>query len=222
MYDIFFLSYNEPDAEVTWQYIKTHWPWARRVIGVSGIANAHRECAKRSLTSHFFVIDADNFPDLDFPFNLKLPEYDKDYVHVWFARNKPCGISYGWGGVKLFPKNQVLAFSDTQYTDFTMTFKMKIIEEEKSTNVFNTTAYDSWRAAFRECAKLAYGINPSDSSRLSKLSHWTNPDQEAAYAKQIKDGAKMGMEFAALGDLTKINDWEWLQSKYDDYAKSNS
>jgi len=65
---------------------------------------AHQECAKRSFTSHFFVVDADNIITDPNVFAYKIPWYDTQYVHLWYALNPVNDLEYGWGGLKLFPK----------------------------------------------------------------------------------------------------------------------
>ena len=48
MFDIIFMSYQEPDADKHWKVLVDRFPWARRVHGVKGLTNAHIECAKIS------------------------------------------------------------------------------------------------------------------------------------------------------------------------------
>lgn len=211
MYDIFFLSNGEPEAESNWKYVKDNWPWARRVDGIKGIAQAHQECAKRSLTTNFFVVDADNIPDEDFPFDIKLPSYDLSFVHVWYARN-PVTEPYGWGGVKLFPRKEVLEFK-SEYLDFTMSFGLKVIPEPKSYNRFNTSPFDSWRSAVREAYKLT---KAGDNESLHRLGKWLNADCE--FKDYIKDGAALGSSM--VGTDLGINDWDALRRLFDE--KQNS
>jgi hypothetical protein len=49
-YDIFFLSYQENNADQNWERLKAIAPTAKRVSGIEGIRLAHTECAKRSFT----------------------------------------------------------------------------------------------------------------------------------------------------------------------------
>ena len=37
MFDIIFMSYEEPNAEEHWEAVKQKYPWARRVHGVKGL-----------------------------------------------------------------------------------------------------------------------------------------------------------------------------------------
>ena len=40
MYDIIFISYNEPHADNNWNNLKTRFPYAKRVNGIKGIHQA--------------------------------------------------------------------------------------------------------------------------------------------------------------------------------------
>lgn len=217
MYDLFFLSYEEPFAEQSWVEFKTRFPHAKRVHGVKGILAAHQACAKKSFTSHFYVVDADNDVDPRFEFNYKVPEYDRDYVHLWYARNPVNLLEYGWGGLKLFPKKVVLGAS-SMTSDMTTSFDLKIIPKAVSTTHFNKTPFDTWRSAFRECAKLQKGAfkNNNAEETLLRLNAWVNPPVTgAANWEFCVDGAISGKQFAeGTFDISQVNDWEWLKEQF--------
>ena len=46
--DVFYISYDEPRKEEHWAKILDNVPWAKRVDGVKGFDNAHKECARQS------------------------------------------------------------------------------------------------------------------------------------------------------------------------------
>ena len=71
MYDICFISYNEPDAEERYEKLSKRFPRIKRVHGVKGIHQAHITAAKKCSTKMFWVIDGD--ADL-------LPEFNLDHV----------------------------------------------------------------------------------------------------------------------------------------------
>ena len=48
MYDIFFLSNNEPYSDFHWEKLVKRFPYALRINGIKGIHAAHREAAKRA------------------------------------------------------------------------------------------------------------------------------------------------------------------------------
>ena len=68
MLEVFHLSYYEPFADETYEKLKERVPWAKRVAGVKGIFWGHKECAKQSLTTMFYVVDADAILEDDFNF----------------------------------------------------------------------------------------------------------------------------------------------------------
>lgn len=223
-YDLFFLSYQEPDADQKWAEFKKRFSHAKRVHGVPGILAAHQECARRSLTSHFFVVDADNELLPNFDPGFRVSEYDKAYVHLWYARNPVNRLEYGWGGLKLFPRKSVLEAS-TMGFDMTTGFDLKIIPETVSITHFNTTPFEAWRSGFRECAKLTHGQfkNQNSADNAHRLSVWTTIGNEVLNGKWAIKGAIEGRDFAKLSpDISPINDWGWLRARYEEsYANGN-
>ena len=49
MYDIVFISYQEPNADENYDKLKERFPLAKRVHGVKGIHQAHIEAAKKCI-----------------------------------------------------------------------------------------------------------------------------------------------------------------------------
>ena len=50
MYDIVFISYEEPNADDVYAELKERYPMAKRVHGVKGIHQAHIAAAKKCFT----------------------------------------------------------------------------------------------------------------------------------------------------------------------------
>ncbi len=59
MYDIVFISYEEPNADEVYAELKARFPMAKRVHGVKGIHQAHIAAAKKCFTKMFWVVDGD-------------------------------------------------------------------------------------------------------------------------------------------------------------------
>ena len=59
MYDIVFISYNEPNADENWQALKARFPRAKRVDGVKGIHQSHTSAAIKCFTKMLWIVDAD-------------------------------------------------------------------------------------------------------------------------------------------------------------------
>ena len=77
-FDIIFLSYDEPNADVHYADLLTKAPWAKRVHGVKGSDAAHKAAANLSDTEWFITVDADNIVHTDF-FDLDLDMSDPRY-----------------------------------------------------------------------------------------------------------------------------------------------
>jgi hypothetical protein len=215
MYDIIFISYNEPDADDNFANLKERFPLAKRVNGVNGIHQAHIVAAKKAMTKMFWVVDADAVILNSFDFSYEVSEWDLDVVHVWRSLNPIVNLSYGYGGVKLLPK-QLTINMDTDTTDMTMNIssKFKAMEEVSNITAFNTDAYSTWRSAFRECCKLAI-INNEES--LARLSVWCDLNNDAPYGFYAYLGALAGRNYGEKNAsnkeaLNKINDFTWLEA----------
>lgn len=213
MYDVFFLSYDEPHAHLHWRDLKEKYPLAQQVNGISGIQAAHRECARRCRTSHFFVVDSDNEVLDPSIFRMKLEAWDAPYVHLWHARNLVNGLEYGWGAIKLFPK---AVFDDmAPRLDMTTSYPLKLIPEVKSITHFNVSAEETWRSAFRECVKLSQQDTEEAQERLRT---WTTTAR-GGYAEMCLRGAQEGHEYglahrADPDALMLINDYAWLAERF--------
>jgi hypothetical protein len=221
MYDIIFMSYQEPNAEEHWQAVKDKYPWAQRVHGVKGLVNAHVECAKLARTEMYFHIEADN--ELTDKFNpaFKPSRYDRDVVHVWRAKNSVNDLVYGYSGIKLFPKKNVLALDPAKVVDFTTSVSDKFMPVQivGSTVHYDTDPYNTWKAAFRECAKLSGKTiaRQKDAETEERLQTWCTVGK-GDYGDYSIAGALDGMYFgrdATPEQLQLVNDWDWLRERFD-------
>ena len=156
MFDIIFISYQEPNAETNWKALKERFPMAKRVHGVKGIHQAHIQAANKSLTKMFYAVDGDAEILDDFNFDYKVSEWDLDCVHVWRSKNPINNLEYGYGGVKLLPKTLTQKV-DVTVPDMTTSIskKFKPIPAVSNITRFDTDPFNTWKSAFRECVKLA-------------------------------------------------------------------
>jgi hypothetical protein len=211
MYDVFFLAWDETQSETNWENLLEICPAVRRVTGIKGIYPAHARCAELSRTSHFFVVDADNEIIDPTPFEITIPEWDQEYVHLWHARNPVNGLEYGWGGLKLFPR---ASFPFVANMDMTTTLPLKIIERTVSVSHFNSSPFETWRAAFREAVKLSLQGSQEAQERLSV---WCGV-AEGPMASWCLLGAQEGRQYAKENQdtnaLVLINDYEWLKTRF--------
>jgi hypothetical protein len=103
--DVVFISYDEPEGDANFADLKTRVPRARRVHGVKGFDAAHRRAAEGA-SDWVFTIDGDNriIDPAFFDGWLDVAPRDLGQVFSFSARNALNGLSYGNGGVKLWPR----------------------------------------------------------------------------------------------------------------------
>jgi hypothetical protein len=214
--DIIFLSYRENNAEQKWSQFSKRFPRAQRVHGVKGIHQAHIHGAKMAKTKYFYVVDADAEIADSFDFSYYPQLNDKECVHVWRSKNAVNGLEYGYGGVKLFPRNMVLKSSTTS-VDFTTSISknFKIMQQLASATRFNTTPFEAWKSGFREAAKLTSGIidRSHQSENRKRLNIWLTKGRDQEFGSECIAGARCGNEYIKSGgDITRINDFDWVGS----------
>ena len=163
MLDVFFISMGEEGSEANWQRLLSFAPHAKRVDNVKGIYNVHKACAQLSTTKNFYVVDADAWVLDGFKFHWEpdaktlhwnIPE--TECVLVWPSRNPVNDLEYGYGGIKMFPREPFLANKPWDI-DLSTTIGRATISKERvgCETRFNATPESAWIGAFRECAKLA-------------------------------------------------------------------
>ena len=159
--DVVFLSYDEPNADLHYADLCNKVPWAKRVHGVKGSDEAHKEAAKQSETDWVITVDADNIVDSRF-FNIDFDPTKKEIqVYSWLARNKINGLLYGNGGLKIWRKDFILNMktheasdSDRAQVDFCWENGYQQFKECYSETVITGSPFQAWRAGFREGVKM--------------------------------------------------------------------
>ena len=219
MYDIVFISYNEPEAENNWHNLKARFPRAKRVDGVKGIHQAHIAAAKKCFTKMFWVVDADAKILEDFNFSHRVDEYDEETVHVWRSKNPINDLVYGYGGVKLLPRKLTLNM-DTSKADMTTSISkyFKPMQEIANITAFNTGEFETWKSAFRECAKLASKTidRQNEDETNERLETWKTVGLDRDFGEFAIRGARAGYEFgiSSSNDIKLINDFDWLYEQF--------
>jgi hypothetical protein len=219
MYDIVFIGYKE---EKNWQTLVSKFPTAKRVDGVRGLHQAHRVGAKMCWTKMFWIVDADAVILDNFDFSYVVKSYDEDIVHVWRCVNPINDLTYGYGGVKLFPRDLTLAVDVTR-PDMTTSISSKFRSMPQVSNItaFNTDPYNTWKSAFRECTKLSSKIidRQDNEETEERLNIWCTAGIDKPFGKYAIAGAKAGREYGLKhrGDHVKlhmINNFEWLKEQF--------
>jgi len=220
MFDIVFISYQEPNADDNWHRLKSRFPFAKRVHGVKGIHQAHVVAASNCFTNMFWVVDGDAII-LD-SFLFKYTPKDNEYVHVWRSRNPVNNLEYGNGGVKLLPRLMTVNM-DLSKPDMTTSISTKFqkVEEVSNVTAFNSDPFNTWKSAFRECTKLASAVidRQKQIETNIRLDAWCSIGIDRPFGEFSIKGGIAGREYgkANTGNieaLRKINDFDWLKEQY--------
>lgn len=219
-FDIVFISYNEPNADKNWNILKTRFPKTQRISGVTGIHQAHIAAAEICSTDMFWVVDGDAVILDDFNFDFENPE--PYTVYVWRSRNPINSLEYGYGGVKLLPREMTINM-DLSKPDMTTGISnlFRPIHEVSNITEFNTDPFNTWKSAFRECCKLSSRVidRQKNQETQSRLTTWCTTGKEQLYGKWAIKGAIAGKLYGEqhkdnIESLKKINDFNWLEQEF--------
>jgi len=229
--DCIYLSYDEPQKEEFWLKIKNDLcPYAKRVDGVKGSDAAHKAAAELSDTERFILIDGDNLPNPDF-FNIQLDFTGLDASFQlaqfrWKAINNINGLRYGNGGMSSWTKTYVknMTTHETSKGDSATTVDFCLDSKDNlywamydcySTTYPHKTAFQAWRAGFREGVKMVLdrGALPTvedfkervASRNLNNLTIWQNVGTDVENGIWAIAGARLGTYMSLLTDWDYTN-----------------
>jgi hypothetical protein len=240
--DCIYLTYDEPQREEFWVKIKNMVPWAKRVDGVKGSDAAHKAAAQSSDTDRFILIDGDNLPDPSF-FNQTLVLSNEEYenaVFRWRARNNINGLMYGNGGLSSWTKEFVHAMQTHEASDGSTETQVEFcfdplywaMHDCYSTTYPNASAFQAWRAGFREGVKMCLnrGAKPSvtefqsrvHAKNLDNLTIWHNIGADVDNGYWAIAGARQGTYMTMLTewDYRRVQDFDALAELWITVEKS--
>lgn len=230
MYDIVFISYKESNAEHNWRLLQDRIPYAKRLHGITGLHTAHAVAANMVSSSMFYVVDGDAVIDNSFNFDYHVPNSKLECVHVFRARNPVNNLVYGYGAIKLLPTVDVLKVSSaTMKPDVTTSInrKYEIVNIVSNITKFDTDPFNTWRSAFRECAKLSSKIIPEQRDRETehRLNIWCTFDNNTTYGKWCIHGANAGKTYGIANRnndaaLMLINNMDQMKQLFDHHSAS--
>ena len=221
--DVVFISYKEINAEENWQRVLDKAPWAKRVKDVKGIFEAHKQAAKVARTDVFYVVDGDAWLVDDWQFDFQPGIFDRDATYLWQSQNPINGLTYGYGGVKLFSKDKIKNAESWNTLDLSTTVsdKVNVIDKISCVTAFNTDNFSVWRSAFREAVKLSANLdkNPEDTESKNRLYVWCSKGANEPFGEYSVHGALDGVIYYKkhknnLDELLKINNRVWLYNWY--------
>lgn len=230
-FDVFFLSYDEPNAERHWAHLLDLCPWAKRVHGVKGFDAAHRACAEQSETDWFVTVDADNMVRSEF-FDLTV-EIDRARRPLqcwsWNGLNAHNGLQYGNGGIKLWSRAFVLrmnthenADDPRKAVDFCWEDDYQQVHRTFSDVHVTGSPYQAFRVGFREGVKLTLDrgerVHAADMAtklhpiNLRNARIWSCVGADVENGRWAMLGTRMG--WAAMcdpsWDHTCVRDYQWF------------
>lgn len=227
MYDIVFISYQEPNADENYARLKERFPSVKRVHGVKGIHQAHIAAAKKCFTKMFWIVDGDAQIVDDFNFDYDAGPWNLDTVHVWRSINPINDLVYGYGGVKLFPRRMTVNM-DLSKPDMTTSIsdKFKTIDSISNITAFNTDPFNTWKSAFRECCKLSSKIidRQNNDETEQRLETWCTMGNDREFGEWAISGAIAGRRYGNGNKnnpsaLSMINDFDWLKEQFENNEK---
>jgi hypothetical protein len=220
-FDVIFLSYDEPNADLHWADLCNKIPWAKRVHGVKGSDHAHKAAANLSETEWFVTVDADNIVDKKF-FNIDLDMSDpKIQVYGWCGKNTINGLRYGNGGLKIWNKQFVLGMqthenstSDRGQVDFCWEDGYRNFPLTFSESIITGNAFQAWRAGFREGVKMTLldgvKVPPQEIKQriwwhnIHRLRMWSTVGAHEEHGSYAVLGARMGTW------MTNCTNWNYV------------
>ena len=237
-FDIVFISYDEPNADLHYADLCNKVPWAKRGHGVKGSDHAHKAAAQLSDTEWFITVDGDNIVDTKF-FALELEMKDpKVQVYGWCGRNRINGLRYGNGGLKIWKKDFVLnmktheaSTSDRAQVDFCWEDGYKNFPKVYSESIITGSPFQAWRAGFREGVKMTLldGVRiPKEEIKqqiwwhnLHRLKIWSTVGAHEENGLYAIYGARLGQWMANCTDwnYVDVRDFEILRSIYNEKVK---
>lgn len=225
-YSVVFLSYDEPNADLNFQHLLTSCPTAQRVHGIKGPDHAHKACARLSKTDRVIIIDGDNqvLPTVWNTINIKDDIDLSDKVISWSSFNSVNHTSYGNGSVKCWPVN-VIEQMQTHEVGNSVDFDLsKYLELNRigSQTIINGSAYQAFRAGFRDGIKLLLSGNKDfdkmDWRNLYRLYNWMHVGSDVKHGLWAIYGARLGCFLLQRGlDATIVNDFDKLKELFQTY-----
>ena len=229
-FDVVFLSYDEPNADVHYADLCNKVPWAKRIHGVKGSDAAHKAAAELSETDWFVSVDADNIVNPKF-FNIDLDfSNPKIQVYGWCGRNSINGLRYGNGGLKVWKRDFVLNMktheasdSDRGQVDFCWDVEYIQMNSCYSTIMNNASPQQAWRAGFREGVKMALDRGMRVSVLDFHRNHWKNLHRLYVWlmvGADVENG--MWAIYGAREGLwrTMCTDWDFVNVRDFDYLNA--
>ena len=221
--DIVFFSNGEACAEANYEHLlKLTEKLPNKVVridGVSGRVKSQHAAAESSTTAWYFLVNAKLKVDAKFDFDWQPDRLQIPKHYIFHATNPVNGLVYGHQAIVANNKKLTLANFGTGL-DFTMDSEHEVVEINSGIGMYNSSEWDTWRTAFRECIKLRASWTQENKERLVT---WLNVGT-GDFSQYSIQGAKDAVDYyyEVEGDFDKLRlsyDWAWLRTYYENKYK---
>ena len=222
--DIIFFSNGETSANKNYEHLlKITYGLPNKVTridGVNGRVKSQHAAANSSNTSWYFLVNAKLKVTSKFDFNWQPDRLQLSKHYIFHATNPVNGLVYGHQAIVANNKKLTLENFGTGL-DFTMDSEHEVVPANSGIGMYNSSEWDTWRTAFRECIKLkASGTTEND----IRLSRWLNVGL-GDFSDYSLQGAQHAVEYynEVNGDFDKLRlsyDWGWVRTYYQNKYKS--
>ena len=217
--DIIFFSNGETSADKNYEHLlKITYGLPNKVIridGVNGRVKSQHAAANSSNTAWYFLVNAKLKVASKFDFNWQPDRLQISKHYIFHATNPVNELVYGHQAIVANNKKLTLENFGTGL-DFTMDSEHEVVPANSGIGMYNSSEWDTWRTAFRECIKLkASGTTEND----IRLTRWLNVGL-GDFSDYSLQGAKHAIEYyeEVDGNFDKLRlsyDWGWLRTHYE-------
>ena len=216
--DIIFFSNGEQGADLNYEHLLSLTRGlpnkVLRIDKINGRVKSQHAAASSSTSPWYFLVNAKLKVNSKFDFNWQPDRLQIPKHYIFHASNPVNGLEYGHQAIVANNKKLTLANFGTGL-DFTMDSEHEVVEINSGVGIYNTSEWDTWRTAFRECIKLKASSTVENIERLESWLSIANGD----YAEYSLLGAKNAIEYyeTVNGDFDKLRlsyDWMWLKEQF--------
>ena len=216
--DIVFFSNGEHIADKNYEHLlKLTQGLPNKVIridGINGRVKSQHAAANSSNTSWYFLVNAKLKVNSKFDFNWQPDRLQIPKHYIFHATNPVNGLVYGHQAIVANNKKLTLANFGSGL-DFTMDSEHEVLDINSGVGVYNSSKWDTWRTAFRECIKLKASETEENIIRLNTWVTVANGD----FAEYSLQGAQQAVQYyeEVAGDIIKLRlsyDWDWLKERF--------
>jgi hypothetical protein len=216
--DIVFFSNGETSADKNYEHLlnltKNLPNKVTRIDGINGRVKSQHAAANSSNTPWYFLVNAKLKVDTKFDFSWQPDRLQIPKHYIFHATNPVNGLVYGHQATVANNKKLTLA-NFGNGLDFTMDSEHEVVPVNSGIGMYNSSEWDTWRTAFRECIKLKASNTEENDKRLNIWLTVGNGE----YAQYSLQGARHAVNYynEVNGDFDKLRlsyDWDWLETYY--------